>query len=164
MPLDYLRDYMGRNPRRFDFLKLGMKDILNNPLLYPTPNGSLRYTEWVVKVNQPLYVMGTAGDNPFKKEGTAVHGVEDVMISGGGKPLTELGTEKIKTAAAVEVSTGDEEAAGIGIENREVHTGGNFFYISDKPERTVLNSLRLGAYLGLFLGFIFTVYGFYLIA
>lgn len=43
----------------------------------------LRYYELVVRPDDPLYVMGTAGDNPFVEEGTAQQGVEDIMIHKG---------------------------------------------------------------------------------
>ena len=46
-------------------------------------NKKMRFTEWFIKSKEKLYIMGTAGDNPFKEEATALHGVEDIMIQKG---------------------------------------------------------------------------------
>lgn len=46
-------------------------------------NKSMRYAEHMIEPNNMVYVMGTAGDNPFKEEATAVKGSEDVMIQKG---------------------------------------------------------------------------------
>ena len=50
-------------------------------------NKSLRFTETHLAPNDKIYVLGTAGDNPFVKEATAVQGVEDIMIQKGKKPF-----------------------------------------------------------------------------
>jgi hypothetical protein len=42
-----------------------------------------RYTEWNIEPNDILYILGTAGDNPFIEEGTADKSVMDVMIQKG---------------------------------------------------------------------------------
>ena len=43
----------------------------------------MRYTERYISPNDELYIMGTAGDNPFFKESSAKTGVEDIMIQKG---------------------------------------------------------------------------------
>ncbi|MBS3125294.1 hypothetical protein J4211_03510 [Candidatus Woesearchaeota archaeon] len=43
----------------------------------------LRFTETHLAPNDIIYILGTAGDNPYVKEGRAVNGVEDVMIQKG---------------------------------------------------------------------------------
>ncbi len=42
--------------------------------------------EKVLVTEQELYILGTAGDNPYKAESTAVKGVEDIMIQSGHAP------------------------------------------------------------------------------
>ncbi len=46
-------------------------------------NRRLRYSEYIIRPGQNVYITGTAGDNPKVKEGTAVKGVDDVMIQAG---------------------------------------------------------------------------------
>jgi len=43
--------------------------------------------EKVILPQQGVYVLGTAGDNPYKAEATAVTGVEDIMIKDAHKPF-----------------------------------------------------------------------------
>ena len=43
----------------------------------------MRYREYVVIPDQNLYIMGTAGDNPFVEEGTAQTNAADIMIHKG---------------------------------------------------------------------------------
>lgn len=46
-------------------------------------NKKMRFMEWFLGVNEKIYVMGTAKDNPFLEETKAKSGVEDVMIGKG---------------------------------------------------------------------------------
>lgn len=46
-------------------------------------NKTMRYREWFIEPRDRLYVLGTAGDNPLKEEGTAKHSIEDIMIQRG---------------------------------------------------------------------------------
>lgn len=48
-------------------------------------NKTMRYTEYYVAPHDPLYILGTAGDNPHVTEGTATQGVADVMIQRGNR-------------------------------------------------------------------------------
>ncbi len=82
IPLDYLENFNGINTQSFDLVKGGVKDITKNPV-YSSNVGAFRYTQWAIKPRDHLYIMGTAGDNPHKKESSALKGVEDVMISKG---------------------------------------------------------------------------------
>jgi hypothetical protein len=45
-----------------------------------------RYTEYFIAPNDKLYILGTAGDNPFVKEATARHSMHDIMIQ-NGRPI-----------------------------------------------------------------------------
>jgi len=45
-------------------------------------NKTMRYQETLIAPDDTLYIMGTAGTNPFKKEGTANH-VDSIMIQKG---------------------------------------------------------------------------------
>lgn len=47
-------------------------------------NKTMRYREYLIAPRDKLYVMGTAGDNPFVEDATAVQGVADIMIRRGG--------------------------------------------------------------------------------
>jgi hypothetical protein len=42
-----------------------------------------RYTEWYIAPDDILYVLGTAKDNPYLKEGTAEKSASDIMIHKG---------------------------------------------------------------------------------
>ncbi len=46
-------------------------------------NKTMKYTEYFIEPKDKLYIMGTAMDNPFVKEASAVKGVEDVIIQKG---------------------------------------------------------------------------------
>lgn len=46
-------------------------------------NHRMRYREYFIAPKDTLYILGTAGDNPYVKEATAQKGVEDVMIQKG---------------------------------------------------------------------------------
>lgn len=74
-------------------------------------NKRMRYREFFIAPKDKLYIIGTAGDNPFVEEATAKKGVEDVMIQKG----------KLD----------------------------RFYYISDKPEKDVLKSLKWKIFAGL---------------
>jgi len=46
-------------------------------------NKTMRYRESFIEPGDMLYVMGTAGDNPFVEEGTVEGGAQDIMIGRG---------------------------------------------------------------------------------
>jgi len=46
-------------------------------------NSRLKFSEYLIVPGASLYILGTAGDNPFVENKTAVVGVEDIMISKG---------------------------------------------------------------------------------
>jgi hypothetical protein len=46
-------------------------------------NKTMRYTEYFISPKDKLYIMGTATDNPFIKDASAVKGVDDVIIKKG---------------------------------------------------------------------------------
>ena len=46
-------------------------------------NKTMRYSEYFIAPGDKLYIMGTAGDNPYVKEASAEKGVEDIMIKKG---------------------------------------------------------------------------------
>ncbi|MFC1722605.1 GIDE domain-containing protein [Nanoarchaeota archaeon] len=43
----------------------------------------IRFNEWVIKPGDELYVLGTAGDNPFVEDATGKKNVDDIMIQKG---------------------------------------------------------------------------------
>lgn len=67
-------------------------------------NKTMRYREYIIPLEETIYVLGTADDNPFVAEGTETSEIKDIMICRGKN-------EKC-------------------------------FYISNKSEKTVLNSLK----------------------
>ena len=46
-------------------------------------NSTMRYREYFITPGDKLYVMGTAGDNPYVEEGTGKKNEEDIMIQKG---------------------------------------------------------------------------------
>ena len=46
-------------------------------------NKTMRFIEYFIEPNDHLYVLGTAADNPFKKDATALKGEEDIIITKG---------------------------------------------------------------------------------
>lgn len=46
-------------------------------------NKTMRFREYCIQPKDKLYIMGTAGDNPFVEEGWAQTSVEDIMIQKG---------------------------------------------------------------------------------
>lgn len=46
-------------------------------------NKTMRYREYFIAPHDKIYVMGTAGDNPFVAEGSATEGHKDIMIQKG---------------------------------------------------------------------------------
>ena len=46
-------------------------------------NKTMRYIEYFIAPDDHLYIMGTATDNPYTEEASAVKGVQDVMIAKG---------------------------------------------------------------------------------
>ncbi len=58
-----------------------LKDLL-------TLNKKMRFREYFIAPGDKLYILGTAGDNPYMEEGTAKHGTEDVMIHKGSNEKT----------------------------------------------------------------------------
>ena len=59
-------------------------------------NFSMRYREWIIPPGMELYVLGEAKDNPYVEEGTAVHGVEDIMITKGKDKIMMISHGKEK--------------------------------------------------------------------
>jgi len=46
-------------------------------------NKTMRYREYLIEPGDRLYIMGTAGDNPFVKEATSKENVADIMVQKG---------------------------------------------------------------------------------
>lgn len=77
-------------------------------------NKQMRFREYDIAPGDRLYVMGTAGDNPFVEDSKAKEHVEDIMIQKGSFD--------------------------------------KFYFISDKPEKELLRSLRWKSLGGMFGG------------
>jgi hypothetical protein len=71
----------GKDPPKevMDFLR---KTGINFESLFGI-NKTMRFTEIMIPISQPLYIFGTAGDNPFVEEGTAKKNEQDIMIQKG---------------------------------------------------------------------------------
>jgi hypothetical protein len=82
IPLDYgFYSGIGQDPPQEikDFLKahnLSFEGFLGI-------NKKMRYLEYLITPRDKLYIMGTAGDNPFVRETWAKTGIEDIMIQKG---------------------------------------------------------------------------------
>ena len=59
-------------------------------------NYTMRFREWVIGLNDEVYVMGEAADNPYVEEATAAKGVEDVMIKKGKDKILIISNKKEK--------------------------------------------------------------------
>lgn len=78
------RDYnYDITPEKAKSIKLSVKGLANLTKMNIKMAKKLRFHEFIVKPGDELYVMGTAGDNPFVEEATAQHGAEDIMIYKG---------------------------------------------------------------------------------
>ncbi len=44
---------------------------------------TLKYQEYYIAPKDKLYIMGTAGDNPFVEDGTAIYNAADIMVQKG---------------------------------------------------------------------------------
>ncbi len=74
-------------------------------------NKQMRFVEYDIMSGDKLYIMGTAGDNPYVEEGTAKQSYEDIMIHKGNnekfymisdKPEKDLlSTFRIKVAVGI---------------------------------------------------------------
>jgi hypothetical protein len=53
-------------------------------------NKTMRYQEFMIQPKDKLYIMGTAGDNPYFEEGTAKKSEEDIMIQAGNNKRSYL--------------------------------------------------------------------------
>ena len=49
-------------------------------------NRALRYLEYAIKPGDKIYVLGRADDNPFVEDGSAQHGVVDIMMQKSKNP------------------------------------------------------------------------------
>jgi hypothetical protein len=83
IPLDnQFRSGMGTDPPDAVKQFLQTKSIRFEGLVFRL-NKTMRFKEYFIAPKDKLYIMGTAGDNPFVEESSAEKGVEDVMIKKG---------------------------------------------------------------------------------
>ena len=83
-------------------LPAGVKQFcVNNSFHYKSRLGfkkALKFTEWFIAPGDKLYVLGTAADNPYREDATAIDSVQDVMITKGTGNKTYYITDKPETA------------------------------------------------------------------
>jgi hypothetical protein len=48
----------------------------------------MKFNEWFIALKDKLYIMGTAGDNPFVEEATETEHSADIMIQKGKNEKT----------------------------------------------------------------------------
>ena len=60
---------------------------------YQTQQGDMRYSEWYIEPNEKLYILGTAGENPFKGDASVAH-VDTIMIQKGKEEKQYLISDK----------------------------------------------------------------------
>lgn len=82
IPLDFeFSSSLGRDPPE------EIKNFLKNKGMsfegFLGMNKSMRYREYFIEPGDKLYVLGTAGDNPFVKEGSSQKNEADIMIQKG---------------------------------------------------------------------------------
>lgn len=73
---------MGKDPPEAAKQFLATRNIRWEGFLFGI-NKTMRYAESFIAPDDNLYIMGTAGDNPYVKEASVEKGVEDVMITKG---------------------------------------------------------------------------------
>lgn len=76
-----IRSGIGKSPPPEVIRFLKNKDLKFEGLL--GINKKMRYREYFIEPKDKLYIMGTAGDNPFIEDATVQKGVEDTMIQKG---------------------------------------------------------------------------------
>jgi hypothetical protein len=109
IPADYeYRPGFGKMPETA--IRYFSKNNINYKTLFGF-NKTLRIIEKYIAPKDKLYIMGTAGDNPYKEEATAAKNEEDIMIQKGGVA--------------------------------------SFYYISDRPEKEILKTLKWKVIAGL---------------
>lgn len=77
-------------------------------------NKTMRYQETIIAPNDSLYIMGTAGENPYKKEGQ-VHNVESIMIQKGTLEKHYYISDKPEKQILTQLSLATYGTAGCGI-------------------------------------------------
>ena len=83
IPVDNRYDSsMGKDPPEAAKQFLARRNIAWEGFLFGV-NKTMRYVESFIAPDDKLYIMGTAGDNPYIKEASVEKGVEDVMIQKG---------------------------------------------------------------------------------
>lgn len=73
---------MGRDPPQNVIRFLERENIRFEGILFGI-NKRMRYTEYIIKPNDTLYVMGTVEDNPFVQDASVIDGVADMIITKG---------------------------------------------------------------------------------
>jgi len=96
VPMSYhSQSQWGKDPEPVVKRFLEKENIRFEGRLFGT-NYTMRYREWVISPNTELYVMGTADDNPYVEEATAVEGAEDIIIKRGGEKIMMISNKKEK--------------------------------------------------------------------
>jgi hypothetical protein len=78
--IDTMPESMMFEDSDFDALE-GMRRIFDDSLVSMDKN--TRFSETLISPGDKLYIIGTAGDNPYKEEGSAGQSADDIMIQTG---------------------------------------------------------------------------------
>ena len=73
---------MGKDPPQNVIRFLERENIRFEGILFGI-NKRMRYTEYLIKPNDTLYVMGTVEDNPFVQDASVIDGVADMIFTKG---------------------------------------------------------------------------------
>lgn len=96
VPMSYhSRSKWGRDPEPAVKRFLQKENIRFEGRLFGA-NYTMRYREWLIAPKMQLYIMGTAADNPYVEEATAVKGVKDIIIKRGREKVMVMSNRKEK--------------------------------------------------------------------
>jgi hypothetical protein len=92
IPMDYELDTgLGRSPSEYTKRFLEGQDVSYKGFIF---NKHLRFREYFLAHNDPVYVMGVADDNPFVEEASSQKNEADIMIQKGPKDSFYYITDK----------------------------------------------------------------------
>ncbi|MBI2136085.1 hypothetical protein HYU06_03370 [Candidatus Woesearchaeota archaeon] len=98
IPLDFESQTL--NSKNNLLLKAFFKSINFSDAGFLGSGRTLKYLEYYIAPKDKLYIMGTAGDNPFVEEGTGIYNAADIMIQKGSDQIYYISDSNEKDLVA----------------------------------------------------------------